>query len=123
MQYSLKMNCRIVDACFRLHNCIVEHRIGEKTMTGVERDVFDDDCRRFFATHPEIREGIHGGEEDIRRDGNGNPERGGRPLRSETNSSSLGKEWRDTHCQEINRQQLCRPRTNWYRERNRMFND
>ena len=67
LKFSLKFNCHVIDACFQLHNFIVKHR--ESTSANVimdecDREVFNDDCRRFYAVHPEIREGVDGGEID-----------------------------------------------------------
>jgi hypothetical protein len=42
-------------------------------MDACDFEVFDDDCRRFYAVNPAIREGVDGGESDIRLDRNGNP--------------------------------------------------
>lgn len=122
LKYSLNFNCSVIDACFILHNFIVKHREGlSRTMDECDFDVFDDDCRRFYATNLEIREGVDGGESDIRLDRSGNPDRGGRPLRSESDSTMMGREWRDKYRDEIHRQQLIRPNTNWYRNRNRIL--
>ena len=103
---------------------IVKHREGQvRTMDACDFEVFDDDCRRFYAVNPDIREGVDGGESDIRLDRNGNPDRGGRPLRMESQSALMGRQWRDKYRDEINRQRLIRPHANWYRERNRIILD
>jgi hypothetical protein len=54
LQFSLDLNCKVIDACMRIHNFIVDFR--EMNLCVVEsiafdRDVFDDDCRRYLATH------------------------------------------------------------------------
>ncbi len=112
LKYSLKFNCKVIDACFRMHNFIVQHR-GGSVIDECDREIFNEDCRRFFAVNPDIREGIIGGESDARQ--------GGRPQTLESNSSLLGKEWREKLCTEIYRQRLVRPKTNWYRDRNRVI--
>ena len=53
LQFSLDLNCKIIDACMRLHNFIVDFH--EKNLCVVEstpaldREVFDDDCRQYLA--------------------------------------------------------------------------
>ena len=122
LKYSLKFNCKIIDACFVLHNFIVKHREGEmSTMDECDFEVFDEECRRFYAVNLDEREGIDGGERDIRLDRNGNPDQGGRPQRSETQSTILGTQWRNKYRDEIHRQRLIRPQSNWYRHRNRVL--
>ena len=114
LKYSLKFNCRVIDACFRVHNFIVTHRQGEEsTMDPCDFDVFDEDSRRFFSIHLDVSEGVDGGEREIRH--------GGRPQRSETQSTVLGTEWRNKYRDEIQRQRLIRPQSNWYRNRNRVL--
>ncbi len=118
LKYSLKFNCRVIDACFCLHNFIVTHRQGEESMDECDFDVFDEDSRRFFAIHLDMSEGIDGGERGIRLNRDGNPDQGGWPQRGETQSTVLGTEWRNRYCNEIQRQRLICPQTNWYRNRN-----
>ncbi len=62
-KYTLKTNCKIIDACLHLHNFIVDHREG-LVMINIDKSVFDDECRRVFAVQPDI-EGVMGGESDI----------------------------------------------------------
>ncbi|KAL3795075.1 hypothetical protein ACHAW5_004676 [Stephanodiscus triporus] len=82
-------------------------------MDGLNREVFDDDCRRFYAVNLTVSEGINGGEDDIRG--------GGRPTNAEKDSSDWEKRWRDDIKEEISRQILICPQTNYYREKNRIF--
>jgi hypothetical protein len=118
---SLRTNCKIIDACMRLHNFIVDHRENRCTFDTIDRRIFDEDNRRFFASNIVFDGmGVDGGEEDIRLDMNGNILRGGRPSSEETTSSGLGKMWRNAVRDEISRQGLVRPVTNWYRVNNRM---
>jgi len=73
LKYSLKMNCKIIDACMRLHNFILDRRQDNSYSNRMDADVFDDDCRRFFAVNSFlVRSGVHGGEDDVCRDGEGN---------------------------------------------------
>ena len=90
-------------------------------MSGTDYEVFDEDCRPFFAIHHEFPEGVEGGESDVRLDRNGNRGRGGRPQRNEVQSSMIGIAWRNKYRDEIQRQGLIRPHTNWYRNRNRVM--
>ncbi len=48
LQFSLDLNCKVIDACMRLHNFIVDFREGNlyvSESTALDRNVFDDDCR------------------------------------------------------------------------------
>ena len=53
LQFSLKHNIQNIDACMRMHNFIVdfreEHAIPAAE-NAVDKDIFDEDCRRFLAT-------------------------------------------------------------------------
>jgi hypothetical protein len=123
LKFSLKMNCMVIDVCMRLHNFIVERRdANDRFSTSLDRDVFDDDCRRFFAIHPFLEDiGVRGGEDDIQRNQDGEVSHGGRSSRAETCSAHNGKQWRDMIRDEIARQNLVRPCSNWYRVNNRVF--
>ena len=123
LEYSLETNCTIIDVCMRLHNFIVEYRNGSNRMDALDRDIFDDDSRRFYAVNPSCHEGVSGGEDDIRLDEHGNVLRGGRPSNVEKDSSEWGKNWRNVIRDEIARQKLIRPLPNYYREKNRVFDD
>jgi hypothetical protein len=132
LHFSLDMNCKVIDACMRLHNFIVDYReryLCVLESTALDRDVFDDDCRRYLATHLEQHEdgvydgGVYGGEQDIRRDENFNQLRGGRPKYDEANSEVVGRRWRENIRDEISRHELIRPHTNWYRSNNRIYEE
>ncbi len=82
-------------------------------MDSVDKEVFDEDYRRFFSIHPDIPEGVEGGELGT--------QRGGRLCRSETMSATVGKHWQDLIRNKISRQGLLRPITNWYQDNNRLF--
>ncbi len=77
------MNSSIIDACFHLHNYILDNS-KQDFMDSIDKEVFDEDCRRFFAICPDIPEGVHGG--DL-----GAHSAGGHPSQSEFNSASIGK--------------------------------
>jgi hypothetical protein len=124
LNYALNVNCKIIDACMRLHNFIVEHRNEDESIfaESLDFEIFDDDCRRFYAVDPfRNNEGVYGGEQDVRRDADGSNAQGGRPTRMEASSTNVGKTWRDRHRDEIRRQGLVRPSANWYRTNNRLF--
>ena len=123
LKFSLSMNCRIIDACMRFHNFIVDHRCDRNNMDSVDMDIFNEDARRYFAVHPCEEQGVFGGEDDVRRGENGNLLSGGRPTSMEVNSREIGKEWRDKHRDEIARRRLVRPQSNWYRCNNRSVED
>ncbi len=98
LQFSLDLNCKVIDACMRIHNFIVDFRemnLCVMESIAFDRDVFDDDCRRYLATHLDQYEDevydvrVYGGEQDIRRDDDFSPSRGGRPKREEADSDSL----------------------------------
>jgi hypothetical protein len=112
LKFSLKTNSQIIDACLRLHNFIIENS-NVNFMDSIDKEVFDEECRRFFSIHPDIAEGVDGGDM--------NDSRPGRPTRQEANAASVGRDWRDLIRDDIARQGLSRPRTNWYRENNRLF--
>jgi hypothetical protein len=72
----------------RLHNFIVDFREGEHCVSesiALDWSVFDNDCRCYFATHLEqnigelTEGGVHGGEQDVRRDDDFNQDWGGHP--------------------------------------------
>ena len=124
LNYALDVNCKIIDACMLLHNFIVEQRNEDDSLftETMDFEIFDDECRRFYAVHPfRDNEGVYGGEQDVRRNLDGCIFQGGRPARTESNCAAVGKLWRDRHRDEIARQGLVRPSTNWYRSNNRVF--
>ena len=123
LEYSLELNCTIIDVCMRLHNFIVEHRNESNIMNAIDREIFDDECRRFYAVNPSMNVGVTSGEEDVRLDEHGHVYRGGRPNNVEKDSSEFGKTWRNDVRDEIARQRLIRPPSNYYRWRNRVFED
>ena len=65
LRFSLKHNCNVIDAAMNLHNFIVDFReeTRDTSLTDdSERDLFDDDCRRFLSVHPDIDGGgVYGG--------------------------------------------------------------
>ena len=124
LNYSLDVNCRIIDACMRMHNLIVEHRTDDELIfrDSVDFEIFDDDCRRFYAVNPFMNnEGVYGGEEDVRRNNDGSLYRGGRPILVESICTEYGRQWRNNHRDDICRQGLVRPSSNWFRTNNRAF--
>ena len=51
LKFSLHVNNKIIDVCMRLHNFIIDQRT-DRFLEAMDRDVFDDDCRHFFAVNP-----------------------------------------------------------------------
>ena len=50
----LGFELQIIDACMRLHNFIIDSLESNLCLSGstaLDWDVFDDDCRRYLATH------------------------------------------------------------------------
>lgn len=124
--FSLKNNLKVIDACLRLHNFIVDFREAEKEVSPLEeleRLVFDEDCRRFMAVNPDLDHyGVDGGEDDPMLDEDGNPDRGGRPFLQDTLSRQAGLAVRTAISNEIGRRRCERPRVNWFRKDNRFIN-
>ena len=116
LRFSLKNNIKIIDACMRLHNFIVDFReaIFLSTMSPIDRDVFDEDCRRFLAVQSGVvRPGVHSGEEEVRL--------GGRPSTVEQVTSEEGRALRKKVCEHVADQDCTRPPANWYRQSNRVL--
>ena len=122
LQFSLRNNIRVIDACMRLHNFIVDYREANGADNNADKSIFDEDCRRFLATQSNVRSvGVHGGEDEIRLDANGNPCLGGRPTNIEAETTREGKTIREKIKAYITREERTRPQSNWYRENNRVF--
>lgn len=119
LKFSLKHNIAIIDACMRMHNFIVDFRESNMITTSLDRldkDVFDEDCRRFLQMNMDICSvGVHGGEEDMRRDERGDRFIGGRPLLTETEARKIGMAMKDAIRDEL-------ARTNFTRPNNRILN-
>ena len=115
----------MIDACLRLHNFIIDFRESERTDT-VERELFDEDCRRFMAEQScvgTVNVGVHGGEMDVRRGQDGNPVVGGRPTLKEQAVRSEGLSLRQKLKDFIQRQRCERPSSNWFRKNNRVLDN
>ena len=83
----MKNNIRVVDACMRMHNFIVDFQKAN-VINAVDKILFDEDCRRFLAVQSNVESmmGANGREDEIRCDYNGNPYVGGRPTNAAWNS-------------------------------------
>ncbi len=113
LHFSLDRNCKVIDACIRLHNFIIDFgdaRDDVNSSNAIDREyefeIIDDECRRFLAVCPdlEIEEGgVHGGELDVKRDVDFNLSRGGRPTKNETLCESKARKWQDMHRDNIAR--------------------
>ena len=86
LEFTLVKSTRVIDACMRLHNFIINYR--ERTGTGastrrelrMESELFDEDSLNFVRRHPNELIGVFG---------NAHCGHGGRPTNTE-------KEMRDT---------------------------
>ena len=86
----------------------------------MDRDVFDEDCRRFMASQANVgRVGVDGGELELRRDANGMVSVGGRPTNLDLETTREGKYLREKLRDHINSQDCHRPASNWFRANNR----
>ena len=88
----------------------------------VDKDFFDEDCRRFLATQLGVGVfGVHGSEEDICREADGTPVRGGRPFNNKLQSTKEGRSIRDRLRDYVRAEDGVRPPKKWYRDNNRVF--
>jgi hypothetical protein len=112
----------------RLHNFIVDFREENLSQPDssleIDRSVFNDEMRRFLSINlNEEVVGVHGGEKEIRRNEEFDPSQGGRPRKAYKDCEKVGSMWRDKIRDEIKRQHLVRPQTNWFRVNNRMYDN
>ncbi len=126
LQFSLALNCKVIDACMQMHNFIVdfwEQTIQSKSIDLVDRSMFDNECRRYLSINlnKEYEVGVYGRELDICWNENFEPLQGGRPNRKETESEVVGKQWQNKIRDEITRQHLIRSATNWYCLNNQIY--
>ena len=113
---------KVIDACMRLHNFIVDFR--EEANGEADNSLFDEDCRKFLAVHPDVEaNGVFGGEDEEKRDAQGNKLVGGRPRKNELMSRKHGITQRDMLRDDIRQRQLVQPATNWYKNNNRLLED
>lgn len=125
LSFTLAHNIKVVDATMRLHNFIVDYRLAHQVLSGMdelERSLFDDDCRRFLATETNVGSfGVAGGEQEVRRDADGNVSRGGRPRKLDSQLTDMGKRIRNALRDKIRSGGHVRPPTNWFRDNNRFM--
>ena len=89
----------------------------------LDKDVFDEDCRRFLQSNMDVCcVGVHGGEEDERHDERGNRFIGGRLHSAETEAREIGMAMRNAIRDELARTNFTRPPSNFYRSNNRILN-
>ena len=87
-----------------------------------DKTLFDEDCRRFMARQSNLGPvGVHGGEDDVRRDSDGNPLVGGRPTAVQTQTTNEGKSIRERLEEFVQSQGCFCPTVNWRHESNRVF--
>lgn len=125
LSFSLAHNIKVVDATMRLHNFIVDYRLAHQVRSGMDEleiSLFTDDCRRFLATEMNVGSfGVAGGENEVRRDSEGNISRGGRPRRHDVELTNMGRRIRDALRDKIKSGGHVRPPTNWFRDNNRFM--
>eukprot|EP00804_Cyclotella_cryptica_P030660 CCRYP_015674-RA/>CCRYP_015674-RA protein AED:0.26 eAED:0.14 QI:0/0/0/1/0/0/3/0/311 len=118
LKFSLKHNIAFIDACMRLHNFIIDFRESNMFTTSfdhLDKDVFDEDCRKFLQSNMDVCSvGVHGGDEDERRDERGNRFVSGRPLSAETEAREKGMAMRNAIWDEPVRTNFTRPPSNFY---------
>ncbi len=115
----------------RIQNFIVDfHEGGRQSVLesiALDWSVFDNDCCQYLATNLEQDPeggndgGVYGGKQDIRHDDNFDQYQGGCPKADKADSEVVGRQWRDNIRDEITRQRLIHPSTNWYRSNNHMY--
>lgn len=119
LSFSLKNNVRVIDACLRLHNYIVNFRIDNSTNDdGInptrEMEIFENDLDYSRAADPGNGDvdGVHHPSNQLDR----------RYLTNNDRSSyEDGKRLRDEINAKIKERKLMRPRVNWYQKKNRVF--
>ena len=121
LRFSLKKSTKVIDACLRLHNFIVDYRESVRSYqvsgnTVGEVDMFLSEVRRSNAEDRSSATGVFGGEEEQRLD-----VRRGRPPMEETVSREDGLVIRDEIKNKIADGNWIRPKTNWYRTENRFI--
>jgi hypothetical protein len=85
--------------------------------------LFDEECRRFLTINPDESVQIQGGELDNRLDILGNPLVGGRLTNEDAGATSCGKDIRDKLRDYISSRGFICPKSNWYRDNNRVLED
>jgi hypothetical protein len=125
--FKLKNTTKVIDACFRLHNFIVDYREECNRLSELdelEQMVFEEDYRQFLAYNPDLGNyGVYGGEEEQHLDDNGQPiSSRGRPLAEEALSRQAGMTIRNDLCENIARSGRVRPIVNWFQKNNRILN-
>ena len=115
--FALRNSIQIIDACFRLHNFIVDYRednLQTTPLQQLEKVVFEDDYKNFLVSHPDISNyGIMDGHDEL--------QQRGRPTVDETESRKVGLEIRNEIVSEVEKNNYTRPKPNWYRNNNRFY--
>ena len=115
--FALRNSIQIIDACFRLHNFIVDYRednLQTTRLQQLEKVVFEDDYNNFLVSHPDISNyGIMDGHDEL--------QQRGRPTVDERASRKVGLEIRNEIVSEVKKNNYTRPKPNWYRNNNRFY--
>eukprot|EP00804_Cyclotella_cryptica_P030172 CCRYP_021197-RA/>CCRYP_021197-RA protein AED:0.74 eAED:0.39 QI:0/-1/0/1/-1/1/1/0/95 len=87
----------------------------------LDKDVFEEDCRRFLQSNMDVCSvGVHGRGEEERGDERGNRFVGGRPLSAETEAREIGMAMRNAIWDELVRTNFTRPPSNFYQSNKRI---
>lgn len=117
LQFRLKHNVNIIDACMRLHNFIVDWREVNISadVDDVDRQIFEEDHKRFMSAYPTFdAAGVHGGEEE-------RTNARGRSTNFTKEITEFGRKVRQIICDNIKAKRLVRPQCNWFRVNNRVL--
>jgi hypothetical protein len=125
LNFTLHHSTQVIDACFRLHNFIIDYREKNNKPTAFDRleeSIFNDEYERFLVTRNCTDGfGIDLADDEQILDDNGETIRNmvGRPRKDETESRQAGVEIRNDICERIKQLKLSRPKSNYYRHNNR----
>ena len=125
LRFKLEKIIRVIDACMRLHNFIIDFCLNNELPTTseyIDRKIFDEDCRRFLASSIDTTYfGIQGGEDGVKMNAYGKIFSGGKPFPEDLISNKKGEKLRNFLCNEIKRRKNLRQIANCYRKNDRMY--
>jgi hypothetical protein len=111
LKFNLDKQKNIIDAAFRLHNFILDHKERHSVLEDDDMEFFSKQCLSFLTTHPEAIVGCFGNGslgEDM-------PKSRGRPTNIEQSMREAGVRLRDRLRDKMKEAQLSRPTKNmWY---------
>lgn len=111
LKFDLDKQRNIIDASFRLHNFILDHKERNNVAQDDDMDLFSKQCLSFVTTHPEEIVGCFGNGSL----GDDEPKSRGRPTNIEQSMREAGVRLRDRLKDKMKEAQLSRPSKNsWY---------